>query len=67
MSKTSEPVEIDAYLHKQTPDAYLISLDEDEDEAVWVPKSLAKIVEDGDDDVYVFSMPEWLALDKGLI
>lgn len=55
----SDIVDIDAELRKETEKAFLIF---DGKKAAWVPKSL---VEDNGDGT--FTMPEWLALDKGLI
>ena len=53
-------VEVEAEIHAETEKAFL--LDHGGDEKKWVPKSQ---VEDNGDGT--FSMPEWLAKDKGMI
>lgn len=57
--RNEELVEIAAEIIKQTRDAYLLS---DGDREVWVQKRLVTDNLDG-----TFSMPEWMALNKGLI
>lgn len=52
-------VDIDAVLKHETPATLLLF---DGKKEAWVPKSL---VEDNEDGTY--TMPEWLAKDKGLI
>lgn len=52
-------IEIEAKLRRETDKAFLLY---DGKKEVWVPRAQ---VEDNDDGT--FSMPEWLALDKGLI
>lgn len=55
----------DLEFHFETKDAYCVSLEEDtfeeEAERIFLPKSLVE--KDGD----VFTMPEWLAQEKGLV
>ena len=53
-------VDIDAALNRETEHAILV--DHGGHEKVWLPKSLVEDNRDG-----TFTMPEWLALDKGLI
>lgn len=48
-------------LIRETPDAWLILTAYDEE--VWLPKSQVEL----DDDESVVRVPEWLALEKGLI
>lgn len=52
-------VDVDAKIVHQTPSAYL--LDVGNDEPVWVPKSQVEDNEDG-----TFTMPERLAIEKGI-
>ena len=56
----SDLVDIAATLRHQTEKAFL--LDHGGDEAVWVPISMVEDNKDG-----TFTMPEWLAMEKGLI
>ena len=56
----SDLVDIEAVLRHETDAAYL--LDHGGKEPAWVPKSM---VEDNGDGT--FAMPEWLALEKGMI
>lgn len=58
-SGKSDLIEIAGELRRETEKAFLIF---DGDKQVWLPKAL---VEQDDDNT--FSMPEWLALEKGLI
>lgn len=66
----SDLVDIDAVRHAETKQAVKISDDGVTEHAVWVPKAHCEIVpftgRDGRQYVKV-TMPEWLALDKGLI
>lgn len=64
-------IDIAAELRHETPNAYLIYDGRSEikkgdtvpsELRVWVPKSQVEYNEDG-----TFTMPEWLALDKGFI
>jgi hypothetical protein len=59
-SGSSNIVDISADLKHETDGAYLI--DSGDGEPVWVPKSQVEY-----DEMGTFSMPEWLARDKGLI
>ena len=56
----SDLVDIDAEVRHETNDAYL--LDHGGKEPAWAPKSL---VEDNGDGT--FAMPEWLAIEKGMV
>lgn len=58
-SGESDLVEIAAELRHETERALLIY---DGSEQIWLPKSLVEDNMDG-----TFTMPEWLAKDKGLI
>lgn len=58
-SSRSDIVDIHADLKHETEKAYLIS---DGSREAWIPKSQCERNDDG-----TFSMPEWIAMDKGLI
>lgn len=59
-SGKSDLVDVDATLKRETEKAFL--LDAGGEEPVWVPKSQVENNSDG-----TFTMPYWLAKDKGLI
>ncbi len=63
-SGRSDLVEVNGEYRHDTPKAWLI--DFGLDDPVWVPKSQVELEEEGDGTVTV-TMPEWLALEKGLI
>lgn len=48
-------------LIRDTPDSWLILTADDEE--VWLPKSQVEL----DDDESVVMVPEWLAIDRGLV
>ena len=60
MTGKSDLVDVDATVRIDRPKSLL--LDHGGEEPAWVPKSL---VEDNGDGT--FTMPEWLALEKGMI
>lgn len=67
MGKTSGLVDVDYHeLHRETDDAYGFKLDEDrfgeEAEVVWFPKRLTELNDDK-----TFSVPQWLAEEKGVV
>lgn len=64
MSK-SDIIDVSVMLHHETEKAWLVSDDGEKDNGVWIPKSQAELEKDG--NIYVLSLPEWLAKDKGLI
>src|SRR5262245_21553111 len=59
MKKNHDIIEVAAELRRETERAFLLY---DGSKEAWVPK--AKVEDDGDG---TFSMPEWLAMDKGFI
>lgn len=70
MSRSEESCRIDYDdIEAATPEAVLLRLDEEE--GVWIPRS--QILDESDDDFDVNSgsgwveIPEWLAMEKGLI
>jgi hypothetical protein len=59
------PVEICAEIKRVTPTALLIT---DSRTEGWIPKSQVEMDQDGGvGDTVVFTMPEWLAIEKGFI
>lgn len=61
----SDLVDLTMILHHQTPSAILVS-DTEDGEKVWLPKSRIEL-EDVSGRIVVVTMPERLALEKGLI
>lgn len=62
----SDLVDIDVQKHMQTNRALLVSLDGDREKAVWLPLSEIE-VERKSGLVIKVTLPEWLAVDKGLV
>lgn len=63
-SGKSDLVEVEAGLRDETEKAFCLS--RDGSESIWIPKSQCEI-ERGKNNCHTFTMPEWLANDKGLI
>lgn len=59
--------EITLYVHAETPRAWRVSEDGDnERNGQWIPKSqIEHVVETEQQDISVFTLPEWLAIEKG--
>lgn len=66
MSK-KELVDLELWLHHETAGAYLVSELGDSDDSVWLPKSQCEKYERKNGEIWEFSLPEWLAKEKGLI
>lgn len=62
----SDLIDILACRHAETNRAILISDDGEKKNAVWLPKQHVEI-EEAKTGYVTVTMPEWLALDKGLI
>lgn len=65
---TSRLVDIALHFHAERPLAILVSDDGDRDSAVWLPKSqikYEKLRREG--EIIAVSLPEWLAIEKGLV
>jgi len=62
-------VELDLQLLGETAAAYLVrDGDEDGDPEVWLPKSQVTVLRGGTiDEEIKIEVPEWLAIDKGLV
>lgn len=59
-------VELELYLHHKTAMALLVSDDGEEENAVWIAKSLVKY-EPIEGNRIQATVPEWLAIKKGLV
>ena len=61
----SDLIDVTMQLHHRTDRAILVSDDGDKDNAVWLPLSQVEVLPKNDGMVEV-TMPEWLAVEKGL-
>jgi hypothetical protein len=66
-ARNNEVVELTLQLHHETDKAYLVSDSGDRDEAVWLPKSMSLQGDQKGPGIYLFEMPEWLAVEKKLM
>lgn len=67
MSKSarSNLFDVSMHLHHETARAILVSDDGNRDHAVWLPKEHVEY-ERTSPGVYLVTMPEWLAIERGL-
>lgn len=65
--KDNEQVEMTLHEHHRTSRAILVSDDGEGVNAVWLPFSQIEVEEELADNIVVIRVPEWLAMDKGLI
>lgn len=63
----SNVIDLAGVIHHQTDKAVLFSETADREDAVWLPKSQIEMEYDGHRNFYTVTLPEQLALDKGLI
>lgn len=64
----SNIIDLDVHVHHRTEKAVLVSTSGDRDEAVWFPLSAVEIEPHQNmRRVFVISLPEPLAIEKGLI
>lgn len=63
----SDLVDVFFTKHAETEKAVLVSATGEKADAVWIPLSQIEIYPIGVNGVFEVTMPEWLALDKGLI
>jgi len=63
----SRLADLKLFEHARTERALLASLTGDKREAVWLPLSQIEINSTGAEGIHDVTLPEWLALDKGLI
>lgn len=59
-------IDVDVELLHETENAVLVTEDFPEN-GVWLPRSLIEIEESGVRGVHTISLPEWLAMEKGMI
>lgn len=59
-------IDVTMIRHHMTDKAILASDDGDSEKAVWLPLSVCEVCKLKDDMVEI-TMPEWLAIEKGLI
>jgi hypothetical protein len=64
---THELVQLHMVKHMQTGKALLLSVDGDEDAAVWLPKSQIDVTESDEKGYLYVTMPEWLAKKNELL
>ena len=62
----SDIIDIDVAVEAKTDKAVLVH-DGDKSKAVWLPLSQIEISETGIGGIMTVTLPEWLALEKGLI
>ena len=62
----NELVDLTLQQHHETDKAFLVSDDGNREKAVWLPKSQVERGDAKGRGVYIFTMPTWLATDKGL-
>ena len=62
----SDLVDLDGHVLHETEKAALVTLDVPEN-SVWLPKAKIELSETGVGGIMTLTLPEWLALDKGLI
>jgi hypothetical protein len=60
-------VELRLFEHARTDRAVLVSETGDSRTAVWLPLSQIEVHSTGDHGIHDVCLPEWLAIDKGLI
>lgn len=62
----SDIIDIDVQVLHETEKAVLVT-DSVPENGVWLPRSKIEIEPTGFGGIYTVTLPEWLALDKGLI
>lgn len=68
MSYTGDdPVEIEVYKHHATDKAIKVSLDGEDSNAVFVPLSKIEEMKPKSHGILMITIPEWLAIEKGLV
>ena len=66
-SMKSDLVDITVSKHAETAEAVLVSDTGHSAEAKWLPKSQIEIEPASQKGLFVVTMPEWLAIDKGFV
>lgn len=62
----SNVVDLEVTLHHETEKAYKVSTSGEDEDAVWVPKAAAEMEFKGG-SFYEMTLPEQMAIDKGLV
>lgn len=62
----SDLVDLQMQIHHRTERAVLASLDDDREAAVWLPLAHVEVAPK-EHGVATVTMPEWLAIEKGLV
>jgi hypothetical protein len=62
----SDLVDVTMQVHARTAKAIRVSDDGDDKRAVWLPLSQCE-VEEKSAGIVIVTLPEWLAIDKGLV
>lgn len=63
---TDRTVTLELFLHDENDMSWQVSEDET-DMTVWIPRSKCTIGDEVAPDVFEFTIPEWIARDRGLI
>jgi hypothetical protein len=64
----SDLIDLDVHVYARTEKAVLVSADGVKENAVWVPLSQIEIEpHESLQRIYVMTLPEWLATEKGLV
>ena len=66
MSRDEDFVDIDGAIEARTDKAILFHTG-DKTQAAWLPRNQIQIDDTGFPEIFTVSMPEWMALDRGLI
>lgn len=66
-ARKSDLIDVACTQHAETDKAVLISDSGEKDDAVWLPKSQIEIEHNRGESFITVTLPEWLAMDKGLI
>jgi len=68
MPRHNELIDLTMIVHRETDKAILASDSGDPDDAVWLAKSQIEIVQETTHtSVRTITLPEWIAVEKGLI
>lgn len=67
MKRNHDIIDIEVQIHHQTDRAILASDDGNKDNAKWLPLSQIEVCSVNKPPYAIVSMPEWLAIEKGLV
>jgi len=62
----SHLVDVEVSLKHETDKAWLVHTG-DPDDAKWIPKSQAELEEGEGNNIFILTLPDWLAYEEGLI